>query len=172
MNASLFQLFKNNDNIEEGLSPNFVEAIKPCLNPHLICIYGSGFTGKSTKLNQIINGTISENYFNTQGPFKTSKKELNLIKNKNEESCNIYGPIKLKDIIKNNNIDENKLPKDIMDNELFFVDSEISFIFELLTSLQISSIKIFYLSDIDLIKLEEFEKNEKLSYFFVFLILC
>ena len=165
MSASLFQLFKNNDNIEEGLSQNFVEAIKQCLNPHLICIYGRSSTGKSTKLNQIINGTGSENYFDTQGPFKTSKKESNLIKNKNEESCNIYGPIKLKDIIKNNNIDENKIPKDIMDNELFFVDSEISLIFELLTFLQISSIKIFYLSDIDLIKLEEFEKNEKLSYF-------
>lgn len=166
MSSGLFQLFKNNDDIEEGLSLNFVEAIKKCSNPHIICIHGSGSIGKSTKLNQIINGTCSINYFDNQGPFNTSKEELNLIKNKNEESCNIYGPIKVKDIIKNNNIDENKISKDIMENELFFVDSEISHIFELLIFLQISSIKIFYLSDIDLIKLEEFEKNEKLTYLF------
>ena len=93
MSSGLFQLFKNNDDIEEGLSLNFVEAIKKCSNPHIICIHGSGSIGKSTKLNQIINGTCSINYFDNQGPFNTSKEELNLIKNKNEESCNIYGPI-------------------------------------------------------------------------------
>lgn len=165
MNPSLFKLFKYSDDIEEGLSQNFVEALKICLHPQIISIYGSDSIGKSTKINQIINGTYSENYFDIQGPFKTPKEDLNIIKNKTEESCNIFGPIKVKDIIKNNNIDENKISKDIIDNELFFVDSEMSHIFELLVFLQISSIKILYLSDIDLIKLEEFEKNEKLKYF-------
>ena len=166
MNSNLLQLFKNNDDIEEGLSQNFVEALKKCLNPHIICIYGSSSIGKCTKLNQIINGTCSEKFFDLQEPFKTSKEEINIIKNKSEKTCNIYGPIKLKDIIKNNNIDENKISKDILDNELFFFESEMPHIFELLIFLQISTIKIFYLSDIDLLKLEEVEKNEKLSYFF------
>ena len=165
MSASLYQLFKNNDNIEEGLFQNFVEALKNCLNPYIICIYGNSLNRKRAKLNQIINGTCSEKYFDEQRPFETSKEEVNIIRNKSEERCNIYGPIKLKDIIKNNNIDENKVSKNAMDNELFFVDLEMSNIFELLTFLQISSIKIFYISEVDWIKLEEFEKNEKISYF-------
>ena len=49
MNLKPIPLFKNNDNIEEGISEQFEAVIKKCKNPHIICIYGDSRTGKSTK---------------------------------------------------------------------------------------------------------------------------
>ena len=37
---NIFQLFKDNEKLEEGLSDNFIEILKKCSNPHLINIYG------------------------------------------------------------------------------------------------------------------------------------
>ena len=66
-----FPLFKNNDDIEEGMNEEFVHVLMQCKRPHIICVYGDARLGKSTKLNQIINGTKSNNYFDLEGPFKT-----------------------------------------------------------------------------------------------------
>ena len=104
---NIFQLFKDNEKLEEGLSDNFIEILKKCSNPHLINIYGDDKFGKGPIINQIINGTNSSVYFDLKHPFETMK-ELNIIK---EKKYNIYGPIKIIDIIKNNNIDENKVSK-------------------------------------------------------------
>ena len=168
MNLKPIPLFKNNDNIEEGISEQFEEVIKKCKHPHIICIYGDSRTGKSTKMNQIINGTISENYFELKGPFKPLRE----IHTTMTKGCDLYGPIKVEDIAKNNNIDINECNRDIIDNELFFVDTEglksidnttKSCISGILTILQVSSIKILYTPFLDNEKFEDIVKNSKLS---------
>ena len=63
-------------------------------------------TGKSTKMNQIVNGTKSADYFKLKTPFKT-RVELNTTETK---GCNFYGPIKVKDI------DINKTVKELKDH--------------------------------------------------------
>ena len=168
MNLKPIPLFKNNDNIEEGISEQFVEVIKKCKHPHIICIYGDSRTGKSTKMNQIINGTISENFFELTGPFKPLRE----IHTTMTKGCDLYGPITVADIAKRNNLDINECDKNILDNELFFVDTEglksidnttKSCISGILTILQIASIKILYIPFLDNEKLEDVVKNSKLS---------
>ena len=163
-----FPLFKNNDNIEEGISEEFVEILKKCHHPHIICIYGDARIGKSTKMNQIINGTLNNNYFNLKKPFKT----LTEIHTTMTKGCNFYGPIKIEDIAQCNNIDKNEIKKEILKDELFFVDTEglktidhttKSCVSGILTILQISSIKILYIQNLANDKFEDIVKNSKLS---------
>ena len=121
--AEMFPLFKNNDNIEEGLSDKCKSILSKCNNPHIICFYGDARLGKSTKLNQIINGTISDNYYSLNSPFKT-KLEIHTTQTK---GCDFYGPVKVKDLIKRNEIEINELEgfdKNNLNDELFFVDTE------------------------------------------------
>ena len=163
-----FSLFKNNDNIDEGISEKFIEVLQKCTRPHIICIYGDARTGKSTKMNQIINGTVANNYFDLKKPFKTLRE----IHTTMTKGCNFYGPIKIKDIASNNNIDINEFNNEIINDELFFVDTEglrtidnttKSCVSGILTILQISSIKILYTPFLDNEKLEEAVKNTKLT---------
>ena len=169
--AEMFPLFKNNDNIEEGISDIFITKLSQCNNPHIICVYGDARLGKSTKLNQIINGTISENYYSLHGPFKT-KLEIHTTQTK---GCDFYGPVKVKDLIDRNEIDINELEgfnRNILNDELFFVDTEglksidavtRTCIAGILTILQIASIKILYMPTLENEKFEEVAKNSKLS---------
>ena len=163
-----FSLFKNNDNIDEGISDKFIEVLKKCARPHIICIYGDARTGKSTKMNQIINGTTANNYFNLKQPFETRREIYSTM----TKGCNFYGPIKIKDIANKNNIDICEIDKEIINDELFFVDTEglrtidkttKSCVSGILTILQIASIKILYTPLLDNEKLEEAAKNVKLS---------
>lgn len=163
-----FSLFKNNDNIEEGISEQFIDILKKCKHPHIICIYGDARTGKSTKMNQIINGTISKNYFDLKEPFKTLRE----IHTAMTKGCNFYGPIKIADIANKNNIDINEINTEIINDELFFVDTEglktidnttKSCVSGILTILQLASIKILYIPFLDNEKLEDAVKNTKLS---------
>ena len=98
MNPNWFSLFKNNNNIEEGISEELTQIFKKCKNPHIICIYGDARTGKSTKMNQIINGTVSENYFDLKEPFKTRIEMYTTM----TKGCNLYGPIKVSEIANKN----------------------------------------------------------------------
>ena len=169
--AEMFPLFKNNDNIEEGLSDKFISKLSQCNNPHIICVYGDARLGKSTKLNQIINGTISNNYYSLHEPFKT-KLEIHTTQTK---GCDFYGPVKVRDLIDRNEIDINDLEgfdRNILNHELFFVDTEglksidivtKTCIAGILTILQISSIKILYMPTLENEKFEEVAKNSKLS---------
>ena len=169
--AKMFPLFKNNDNIEEGISDECKSALSQSNNPHIICVYGDARLGKSTKLNQIINGTTSENYYSLRGPFKT-KLEIHTTQTK---GCDLFGPIKVKDLIDRNEIDINELSgfdKKILNDELFFVDTEglksigevtNTCIAGILTILQIASIKILYIATLDEKQLEDVAKNSKLS---------
>lgn len=43
---SWFSLFKNNENIEEGISEDFIQVLEKCNRPHIICIYGDARTEK------------------------------------------------------------------------------------------------------------------------------
>ena len=116
-----FPLFKNNDNIEEGISEEFIKEISSCNHPHIICVYGDARLGKSTKLNQIIHGTNANNYFNLNGPFKT-RLEIHTSQTK---GCDFYGPIKFRDLAQKNDLDLNEFDdRNIFDDDLFFVDTE------------------------------------------------
>lgn len=163
-----FSLFKNNDNIDEGISEDFIEVLKQCSHPQIVCIYGDARTGKSTKMNQIINGVKADNYFDLKEPFETYRQIITA----KTKGCNFYGPIKVKEICKNNNIDIQEIEEEIINDDLFFVDTEglktidnttKSCVSGILTVLQISSIKILYIPFLDNEKLEEAVKNSKLS---------
>ena len=168
--SCLFQLYKNS-NIEEGISENFIEIMKKCSSPNFILFYGERTVEKTSLMNQIINGIISKEYFNLKEPFTIPK--LNG-ENKSYGSY-IYGPIKISDLAKVNNIEENKISKDIINNEIFFVDiSDLkkcyqinkSIIFEILIIFLISSQKLIYLSNNDYEKLEEISKIKNISKIF------
>ena len=167
--AKVFPLFKNNDNIEEGLSDEFISILSQSNNSHIICFYGDSKLGKSTKLNQIINGTSSNDYYSLQEPFKTQTK-----------GCDIYGPVKVKDLIDRNEIDINELgleqfDSNILNDELFFVDTEglksidaadrINNI-GILSILQIASVNILYTPFLDKENFEETAIKCKLSNIF------
>ena len=167
--AKVFPLFKNNDNIEEGLSDQFISKLSQSNNSHIICFYGDSKLGKSTKLNQIINGISSNDYYSLQEPFKTHTK-----------GCDIYGPIKVKDLIDRNEIDINELgleqfDSNILNDELFFVDTEglksidaadrINNI-GILSILQIASVNILYTPFLDKENFEETAIKCKLSNIF------
>ena len=166
LHPSFFQLFKNN-NIDEGISENFREVLNKCSNPHLICIYGEENFEKNIIINNIING-ISINYLNSKEDSNISKEfEENKIK-----GYNIYGPIKVIDILKKNNIDENQISKDILNDEIFFTEindlksienNNQSLVFNYLTNLFLSSINIIYSQKIDYQKLDEIIKIINLS---------
>ena len=163
-----FNLFKDDNDIEKGISDDLFKTFKASHNPHIICIYGDARLGKSTKMNQIVNGTKSADYFKLKTPFKT-RVELHTTETK---GCNFYGPIKVKDIIDNNDLDINEFDKNIINDDLFFVDTEglksidpitKAFVSGILTILQIATIKILYIPILNNEKLEEISKNTKLS---------
>ena len=119
-------------------------------------------------MNQIINGTISKNYYDLKTPFKTFRE----IHTTMTKGCNFYGPIKIRDIAKKNNFDENEIDKEMLDDELFFVDTEglnaiddttKSCTSGILTILQIASIKILYIPFLDNEKLKNIVNITKLS---------
>ena len=169
--SQIFSLFKNKNNIEEGLSDDFITILENSNNPHIICVYGIARIGKSTKLNQIIHGIKSNNYFKLTGPFET-KLEIHTTQTK---GCDFYGPIKVKDLIERNDIDLNEIEgfdKNMLNDDLFFVDTEglksidegtKTCIVGILTILQIASIKILYMPTLENEKFEEVAKNSKLS---------
>ena len=164
----LLSLFKDDNDIEKGISDDLVRVLKKSKHPHIICIYGNARLGKSTKMNQIIQGIKSNNYFKLTKPFET-RIELHTIQTK---GCNFYGPVKVKDILEKNDLDINEFDKNIINDDLFFVDTEglksidpitKAFVAGILTILQIASIKILFLPNLDNEKLEEIDKNTKLS---------
>ena len=170
IHPSFFQIFKN-DNFEEGISEIFSEILNKCSNPKLICIFGEENIEKSLILNQIINGVISKDFFNLEKPFIIPKETVEMNK---KNGYYIYGPLKIKDLLKNNNIDENQISKEIINNELFFAeinnlknveDTNQSLIFNILAILFMSSIKIIHTQNIDYEKLDEIQKIFSLSKF-------
>ena len=166
--AKFFPLFKNNNDIEEGVNDEFVNVLKKCNNPHIICVYGDARLGKSTKLNQIINGVKSNNFFGLTGPFRT-RLEIHTAQTK---GVDFYGPIKVKDLVDRNDLDIIEFDNDIRNDDLFFVDTEglksidqvtKTCVAGILTILQIADIKILYMPILDNEKLDEAAKNSNLT---------
>ena len=162
------EFLKDNNNFME----DFKNKIRQSHNPHIIIVYGNPRIGKSTLLNQLINGFKENNeepdneYFNLDKPFKTGHNEFEYI----TKGCNIFGSIKLSELLKRNcchnfinNIDE--------DADLFIVDSEgidaldstSGFISTLLTLLQVSTIKIYCTNGITRENLKDTEKLINIS---------
>ena len=174
--TEMFPLFKNNDNIEEGISDKFISILSQCNNPHIICFYGDARLGKSTKMNQIINGTNLTDYYSFESPFKTNSS----INETQTKGCDFYGPIKVKDLIDRNEIDINELElelldKNILNDELFFVDTEgLKSIYAadrinitgILSILQITSVNILYTPFLEKEKFEEVIAKCKISNIF------
>ena len=167
-NPKFFNLFKDDNDIEKGISDDLFRIFKSSKNPHIICIYGDARLGKSTKMNQIIHGIKSADYFKLQQPFKT-RVELHTTQTK---GCNFYGPIKVKEIINKNDLDINEFNQNIINDDLFFVDTEglksidpitKAFVAGILTILQIATIKILYIPILSNEKIDEISKNTKLS---------
>ena len=166
--TKFFPLFKNNYDIKEGVNDEFINILKKCNNPHIICVYGDARLGKSTKLNQIINGVKSNNFFGLTGPFRT-RLEIHTAQTK---GVDFYGPIKVKDLVDRNDLDINEFDNDIRNDELFFVDTEglksidqvtKTCVAGILTILQIADIKILYMPILDNEKLDEAAKNSNLT---------
>ena len=166
--AKFFPLFKNNNDIEQGINDDFINILGKCNNPHIICVYGDARLGKSTKLNQIINGVKSHNFFGLTGPFKT-RLEIHTAQTK---GVDFYGPIKVKDLVDKNDLDINEFDNEIKNDELFFVDTEglktidqvtKTCVAGILTILQIAAIKILYMPILDNEKLDEAAKNSNLT---------
>ena len=164
METQPYQLFNNN--AEEGISENFIQILKKCSNPHLICLYGELKNSNKTILNQIINGIISNDFLNLKKPFELLKES-----EESSNGCNIYGPVKIIDLINKNKIDENQISKDIINDELFFVEiKDFKHLFnsrqsliDILAILLISSIRIIDISNFDYGKLEIIKKINNLS---------
>jgi len=177
MNSQYSQYFidflNNNNNFNDEINQDFFNKIKQSHNPHIIIIYGNPRIGKSTFLNQLLKGFNEKynypdnEYFNLSGPFKVGPNQSEYI----TKGCNIYGSIKLSELLKKNclnnlNINANE------DADLFIVDSEgigsldnntSGFIPSVLTLLQVSTIKIYYTDGVIYGNLRETEKLINIS---------
>ena len=169
---SSVDFLKNNDNIKEGINENFLNLILKSYNPHLLCIYGKPRMGKSTLLNQLLSGfqenneeENDNNYFLLDEPFKVGHGEGNFT----TKGCNIFGKIKLSELLKRNCCNNFNHMKDA---DLFIVDTEglnslggntSACISGILTLLQVSTIKIYYIGDIETKDVVNAEQLIKLS---------
>ena len=169
---SSVDFLKNNDNIKEGINEDFLNMILKSYNPHLLCIYGKPRMGKSTLLNQLLSGfqennqeDNDNNYFLLDEPFKVGHGEGNFT----TKGCNIFGKIKLSELLKRNCCNHFNHMKDA---DLFIVDTEglnslggntSACISGILTLLQVSTIKIYYIGDIETKDVVNAEQLIKLS---------
>ena len=169
---SSVDFLKNNDNIKEGINENFLNLILKSYNPHLLCIYGKPRMGKSTLLNHLLSRfqenneeENDSNYFLLDEPFKVGHGEGNFT----TKGCNIFGKIKLSELLKRNCCNNFNHMKDA---DLFIVDTEglnslggntSACISGILTLLQVSTIKIYYIGDIETKDVVNAEQLIKLS---------
>ena len=138
---------KNNENINEGINEAIVNKIKQSNNPHLIFINGKPLGSKSKFLNQLLAGfqennqkENDNNYFSLNEPFRIHHGKIK-----------IFCKIKLSELLKRNCCQKYN---NMEDADLFIVDSDglnslkeytSAYISGILTLLQVSSIKIFFI---------------------------
>ena len=156
---------KNNENINEGINEIFVNKIKRSNNPHLLFINGKPLGSKSKFLNQLLAGfqennekENDNNYFSLNEPFR-----------KQHGKIKIFCKIKLSELLKRNCC---KKYNNMEDADLFIVDSAglnslkeytSAYISGILTLLQVSSIKIFFIGKKEMEDVKNAEKLIKLS---------
>lgn len=142
MNSPKSFIIENKEHKLE-LNKEVLDIIENSVNPQFYLFYGKTRLGKSTTLNQLIKGNLSSRKYRNSKPFQ-SNDTLNSV----TKGCNIFGPIKASELIKNHNL-KRKIKKDY---DIFFCDTEgISSldgikretIPGILTLLQISTISVF-----------------------------
>ena len=152
---------------EEELKHNekVIQMLKKLKNPHIIIILGKARHGKSTTLNQLIDGPNSKelNFINPNH-FKTGYTPDHVT-----EGCNMYFSIKLHDLLNSFNLSTN----DCDNADIILVDTEgfesldgssMFLVPGILTLLQISTESIYYtVSNPSIQVLKEIEENEKLT---------
>ena len=162
---------KSNKNIQEGINEQFINFLNESHNPHIIIVYGKPRMGKSTLLNQLLRGFDENNnqkdneYFSLNRPFEVRAGEANFT----TEGCNIFGKIKLSELLKKNCFN---YFNNMDDADLFIVDTEglnslggntPACTSAILTLLQVSTIKLYFIGDIEKKDIEEAEQLIKLS---------
>ena len=156
---------KNNENINEGINEAIVNKIKQSNNPHLIFINGKPLGSKSKFLNQLLAGfqennqkENDNNYFSLNEPFRIHHGKIK-----------IFCKIKLSELLKRNCCQKYN---NMEDADLFIVDSAglnslkeytSAYISGILTLLQVSSIKIFFIGKKEMEDVKNAEKLIKLS---------
>ena len=166
MSSQYFVNFlKNNEDINDGINDEFVNKIKQSNNPHLIFINGKPLGSKSQFINQLIAGfqeynqkENDNNYFSLNEPFRIYQGKIK-----------IFCKIKLSELLKKNCC---KNFNNMEDADLFIVDSvglnsmkgnTSNYISGILTLLQVSAIKIFFIGKKEIEDIKNAEKLIKLS---------
>jgi len=166
MSSQYFVNFlKNNEDINEGINEAFANKIKQSNNPHILFINGKKIKSKSIFLNQLLAGfqeinqkENDNNYFSLEEPFRIRQGKIK-----------IFCKIKLSELLKRNCF---KNFNNLEDADLFIVDSaelnslegyNSASISGILTLLQVSSIKIFFIGKKEKEDVKNSEKMIKLS---------
>jgi len=166
MSSQYFVTFlKNSEDINEGMNEAFVNKIKQSNNPHILFINGKRIKSKSTFLNQLLEGFQEVNqeendndYFSLEEPFRIRQGKIK-----------IFCKIKLSELLKRNCCKKFNYMEDA---DLFIVDSaelnslegyNPASISGILTLLQVSSIKIFFIGKKEIEDTKNAEKMIKLS---------
>lgn len=157
-------LLKSNEKINEGINEAFINKIKQSNNPHLLFINGKSLGSKTTFINKFLSGFQENNdeendnkYFSLEKPFKICNGKVK-----------VFGKIKLSELLKRNCC---KNYKNIKDADLFIVDTDGLNSLEgnsssssgILTLLQVSSIKIYFIGKKEIEDAKNAEKLIKLS---------
>jgi GTPase Era involved in 16S rRNA processing len=118
--------------------------ISNSINPRFILFYGKTRLGKSTTLNKLIKGNLDSWKFINKKPFNSTDSINSVTK-----GCDIFGPIKIKELIKRHNIKDLLIEEDF---DVFFCDTEgiesldsiqKTTITGILTLLQVCNISVF-----------------------------
>ena len=126
------------------LNEEVMTLIKNAVEPRFILFYGKTRLGKSTTLNQLIRGNKETWKYNNKSPFNSNNTLESVTK-----GCDIFGPIKITELMKRHNLKTPKIKKDF---DVFFCDTEgissldgiqKSSISGILTLLQICTISVF-----------------------------
>ena len=99
------------------LNKEVIDIVKKSVNPKFILFYGKTRLGKSTTLNQLIRGNHETWKFINKKPFNSNDSLDSVTK-----GCNIFGPLKITEILKRHEGLENKKIKE--DFDVFFCDTE------------------------------------------------
>jgi len=100
---------------ELKINEEVIKIIEKSFNPRLLLFYGTTRQGKSTTLNQIIRGNIETWKYINKSPFLSRTSQTSLT-----EGCDIYGPIKISEILRRHKKKKN-LNEDF---DIFFCDTE------------------------------------------------
>ena len=136
--------FITENNGQLSLNKEVINMISNSINPRFILFYGKTRLGKSTTLNKLIKGNLDSWKFINKKQFNSTDSINSVTK-----GCDIFGPIKIKELIKRHNIKDLLIEEDF---DVFFCDTEgiesldsiqKTTITGILTLLQVCNISVF-----------------------------